>query len=166
MERSARLKARLRQDSSAELISRCKLVCSRERRVSPWGLTLMVTLPQAVTRAVGQPTWPPASVWGSASLAWQRGEYCPLDPNLGSFQPYSPRRSPGPQVSAATSRLCHSGSRAHLRAKTRLWGLWGPKGSLLPQATLRQEGTVPRHPSFPESPQDAPGTVYHVQWLS
>lgn len=43
MERSARLKARLRQDSSAELISRCKLVCSGERRVSPWGLTLVVT---------------------------------------------------------------------------------------------------------------------------
>lgn len=28
MERSARLKARLRQDSSAELISRCKFVCT------------------------------------------------------------------------------------------------------------------------------------------
>lgn len=35
MERSARLKARLRQDSSAELISRCKLVCSGGRGVSP-----------------------------------------------------------------------------------------------------------------------------------
>lgn len=29
MERKARLKARLRQDSSAELMSRCRLVCRR-----------------------------------------------------------------------------------------------------------------------------------------
>lgn len=117
MERSARLKARLRQDSSAELISRCKLVCSggeechqATRETQPDGNCRACS--QGATGAVGQPAWLPASVWGGAWFAQQQDEYHPLDPDLSS-----PRRSPGPQASAGTSHLCRSESRAHLRAK-------------------------------------------------
>lgn len=121
MERRARLKARLRQDSSAELMSRCRLVCGRTHvsRPPPIGATPSASVaedptPPAPLRLAGLP-WFQAGRRGALppqEEGW--GWLCPPPQPPGACGHSAPRKSPGSPVSAGTSRPRRSGPPADL----------------------------------------------------
>ena len=78
---------------------------------------------------------------------------------MSSSQPHSPRRSPGPRVSAATSRRCRSALQAHLRTMGPVGASRRPWGGLLP--TPSNPDTGRDSPQASQSSRGSPGCTRH-----